>query len=226
MEICAGVLRTAVVEGRVGGIGFIGFVTSSVLQQHEKQDRNVECRPVYGAGHYYDGIHVPDGEGFKKEFPLLSRQDLCRWLLNVCAFVKKDCKMYTQQIQAAGLTCSLFLPRHYDENDRRYPVIYINGDVPVDEIIDEIERNGSEAAFVLLAVCPGNWNDDFTPWSAPAFRKGEDAPRGLADAYIARLTEEIKPHMDANFRTKPEPEYTALFGYSLGGLAAIYAIYV
>lgn len=133
--------------------------------------------------------------------------------------------MYTQQIQVAGLTCSLFLPQHYDENDRRYPVIYINGDVPVDKIINEVERNGSEAAFILLAVCSGNWNDDFTPWSAPAFRKGEDAPRGLADAYIARLTEEIKPYMDANFRTRPEPEYTALFGYSLGGLTALYAIY-
>lgn len=71
MEICAGVLRTAVVEGRVGGIGFIGFVARSVLQQHEKQDRNVERCSVYGAGHYYDGIHFPDGEGFKKEFLII-----------------------------------------------------------------------------------------------------------------------------------------------------------
>ena len=28
-----------------------------------------------------------------------------------------------------------------------------------------------------------------------------------------------------HYRTKPEPGHTALFGYSLGGLAAVYAIY-
>lgn len=31
--------------------------------------------------------------------------------------------------------------------------------------------------------------------------------------------------MDAHYRTKPEAENTALFGYSLGGLTAVYAIY-
>lgn len=31
--------------------------------------------------------------------------------------------------------------------------------------------------------------------------------------------------MDAHYRTKPEPQYTALFGYSLGGLTAVYALY-
>ena len=31
--------------------------------------------------------------------------------------------------------------------------------------------------------------------------------------------------MDAHYRTKPEPVHTALFGYSLGGLTAVYALY-
>lgn len=133
--------------------------------------------------------------------------------------------MQIQQIQIADYSCNLFLPKNYHENGRHYPVIYINGDVPVEEIINEIQRSGHEADFILLAVWPESWNDDFTPWSAPAFRKGEEAPAGRADVYISRLTSEIKPYMDANYRTKPEPEYTALFGYSLGGLAAIYAMY-
>lgn len=31
--------------------------------------------------------------------------------------------------------------------------------------------------------------------------------------------------MDTHYRTKPEPQHTALFGYSLGGLTAVYAVY-
>ena len=31
--------------------------------------------------------------------------------------------------------------------------------------------------------------------------------------------------MDMHYRTKPEPEHTALAGYSLGGLTALYALY-
>lgn len=48
---------------------------------------------------------------------------------------------------------------------------------------------------------------------------------GKADAYLKCLTKEIKPYMDAHYRTKPEPGQTALFGYSLGGLTAVYAVY-
>ena len=133
--------------------------------------------------------------------------------------------MQTQHIQIADMPCNLFLPKDYHESVRSYPVIYVNGDVPIQEIITEVNQAGYEADFILLSIQPGNWNDDFTPWSAPAFRKDEDAPAGLAGIYISRLTGAIKPYMDTNYRTKPEAENTALFGYSLGGLAAVYALY-
>ncbi|MCM1121480.1 MAG: alpha/beta hydrolase-fold protein [Eubacterium sp.] len=119
----------------------------------------------------------------------------------------------------------MFLPKGYYENNRNYPVIYVNGEMPIEEIITELSKAGQTADFILLSIKPGSWNDDFTPWSAPAFCKGEDAPSGKADAYLACLTEKIKPYMDNAYRTQPEPEHTALFGYSLGGLAAVYAIY-
>ncbi len=89
----------------------------------------------------------------------------------------------------------------------------------------ELVKIGAQADFLLLSVKPESWNDDFTPWAAPAFRAGEEAPQGRADAYLSCLTEKIKPYMDTHYRTKPEAEHTALFGYSLGGLTAVYAIY-
>lgn len=129
------------------------------------------------------------------------------------------------EIQIAGLSCKLYLPSSYDSTTEHYPVIYVNGEIAIEEVVEEVKKTGVGTEFLLLSIQPDNWNDDFTPWSAPAFRKGEGAPAGKADEYILRLTEEVKPYIDANYRTKPEPEHTVLLGYSLGGLSALYSIY-
>lgn len=134
--------------------------------------------------------------------------------------------MQIQEIQIAGMSCRLFLPLGYGKGIERYPVIYINGDVPISDILTILVKNKVQTDFLMLSVRPENWNDDFTPWGAPAFRKGETPPQGKAAAYIAKLTGQVKPYMDMNYRTMPEPEHTALFGYSLGGLTAIYSLYL
>lgn len=129
------------------------------------------------------------------------------------------------KIQIAGLSCNLYLPAGYNSTTEHYPAIYVNGEISIEEVISEVKKTGIDTEFLLLSIRPHDWNDDFTPWSAPAFRKGEKDPAGKADNYIRCLTEEIKPFIDANYRTKPEPKYTALLGYSLGGLAALYSCY-
>lgn len=123
------------------------------------------------------------------------------------------------------MDCRLYLPSDYYEGARRYPVIYVNGEISIEGILTKLVKEDGRTDFLLLSVKPSNWNDDFTPWAAPAFRKGEETPAGKADAYLSCLIKEIKPYMDAHYQTRPEPEYTALFGYSLGGLTAVYAVY-
>lgn len=130
-----------------------------------------------------------------------------------------------QELQIAGLCCSLYLPPAYHENEERYPTIYVNGDIPIEEILTELVKIGVRTEFLLLSIKPESWNDDFTPWAVPAFRTGEEAPQGRADAYLSCLTEKIKPYIDTHYRTKPEAAHTALFGYSLGGLTAVYTMY-
>lgn len=132
---------------------------------------------------------------------------------------------HIEELQIAGFCCRLYLPPDYDEGTERYPTVYVNGEIPLKEILTELVKIGLRTEFILLSIQPKNWNDDFTPWAAPAFRAGEEAPQGRADAYLSCLTKEIKPYMDTHYRTKPEPQHTALFGYSLGGLMAVYAIY-
>lgn len=130
-----------------------------------------------------------------------------------------------QEFQISNMTCHLCLPSDYNEGKKHYPTIYVNGEIPIEEIMTKLVNMSAETDFILLSIQPKNWNDDFTPWEAPAFRKGEGAPRGMADAYLSCLSNEIKPYIDAHYRTKAAPEDTALFGYSLGGLTAVYAIY-
>lgn len=130
-----------------------------------------------------------------------------------------------KELRISGMSCRLYVPPGYDDGEERYPVIYVNGEIPIEEIMTILVNKGVRTDFFLLSIKPESWNDDFTPWTAPAFRSGEEAPQGRADAYLSCLTEKIKPHMDMHYRTRPEPEHTALFGYSLGGLTAVYAIY-
>lgn len=132
---------------------------------------------------------------------------------------------HIEELQIAGLCCHLYLPPDYGEGTKRYPTMYVNGEIPLEGILTDLVDMGAQTDFLLLSIKPKNWNDDFTPWAAPAFRAGEEAPQGRADEYLSCLTKEIKSYMDAHYRTKPEPQDTALFGYSLGGLTAVYAIY-
>lgn len=133
--------------------------------------------------------------------------------------------VFLQELQIAGFDCRLYLPPDYDGSTKRYPTVYVNGELPLEGILNKLVKEAARTDFILLSVKPKSWNDDFTPWAAPAFRAGEEAPQGRADSYLSCLTKEIKPYMDAHYRTKPEAAHTALFGYSLGGLAAVYAIY-
>lgn len=128
-----------------------------------------------------------------------------------------------EEIQIADFSCILYLPDGYLFQTVRYPVVYINGEAPVREILAELKKADVPTQFLLLAIKPQNWNDDFTPWESPAFRKGEDAPKGNADLYIEKLAGKIKPYMDGHFRTKQED--CILLGYSLGGLTALYTLY-
>lgn len=129
------------------------------------------------------------------------------------------------QVTIAGLECQLYLPKEYENCTKRYPVVYVNGEIPLEAILEELKQKGTSPEFLILSIKPHSWNDDFTPWSAPAFREGEQAPLGKADDYIQKLTGEIKLYIDANYRTKKEPENSILIGYSLGGLAALYTLY-
>lgn len=76
--------------------------------------------------------------------------------------------------------------------------------------------------FTLAAISNLNWNRDLSPWETPEIRNNRHGFGG-ADEYISELTTSILPEICARLHEKPE--YTAIAGYSLAGLFALYAAY-
>ena len=77
---------------------------------------------------------------------------------------------------------------------------------------------------VKLAVIGGiNWDDEMSPWECPPLGKNDAPCTGGADKYLKKLTESIIPAIRAEL--SEEPAYTAIAGYSLAGLFAVYSLY-
>jgi predicted alpha/beta superfamily hydrolase len=71
----------------------------------------------------------------------------------------------------------------------------------------------------LLIVGAANSPDRLAEYTwTPCARQGG----GKACDYARFLTEELKPHVDAAYRTRPGREHTAVMGSSLGGLVSLY----
>lgn len=131
-----------------------------------------------------------------------------------------------QNLNICGQGCSLYLPADY-ETGGYYPVVYINGTDELPDILGILEAHFNKEcqSFLLLNVEMANWNDDMTPWPAPALTRKSGTFGGHAEVYLDTLAATIKPYIDLNYKTMPEPENTALIGYSLGGLTSLLALY-
>ncbi|MEM9303056.1 MAG: alpha/beta hydrolase-fold protein [Pseudomonadota bacterium] len=130
-------------------------------------------------------------------------------------------------------TIRIYLPPGYDTSDRRYPVLYMHdgqnlfddatayaGEWGVDEILDELARtDGLE--LIVVGVDNGGEHRmlELNPWDHPEFGPGE------GDAYLAFVTDVVKPWVDARFRTQPAADATGIMGSSMGGLISHYAAF-
>jgi predicted alpha/beta superfamily hydrolase len=95
----------------------------------------------------------------------------------------------------------------------------------VDETVASLVRSGRVEPVIVVGVSsrPDTRIDDYTPVPHPFERGGQRVPLGgKADAYGRFLVEELKPFVDANYRTRPDARDTALGGSSLGGLVSMY----
>lgn len=134
-------------------------------------------------------------------------------------------------------TITVYLPAGYDErDDRRYPVLYMHDGqnlfessrafIPgqhwrLAEAADE--AIGRRAAEPLIIVGIDNAGaariDEYTPTTDPKKKGG-----GRAADHARMLIEELKPAIDARYRTLSDRDRTAIGGSSLGGLDTLYLL--
>jgi alpha-glucosidase len=125
----------------------------------------------------------------------------------------------------------LYLPPDYATSTKRYPVLYMqdgqnlfdnvtsfSGEWQVDETLNTLFNQGNYGAIVVgIDNGGGERLNEYSPWVNPSYGGG------LGDEYADFLANTLKPYIDANYRTRPEPAMNALIGSSMGALISTYA---
>ena len=125
----------------------------------------------------------------------------------------------------------LYLPPDYYTSTKTYPVLYMedgqnlfdnatsfSGEWQVDETLNTLFAQGDYGAIVVgIDNGGGERLNEYSPWYNAFYNAGGDG-----DDYMLFVAETLKPYIDANFRTKPQPQYNALIGSSMGALISVY----
>ena len=140
-------------------------------------------------------------------------------------------------LRIAGLdrdrTVRLYLPPGYETSGKRYRVLYLYdgqnlfddatsyvGEWGVDESLDALAAEGLE--FIAVGIDHGAEKriHELNPWTPldPKY-----APNQGID-FLEFVVKQVKPFVDANYRTRPGRLDTAIGGSSLGGQMAHYAM--
>lgn len=131
-------------------------------------------------------------------------------------------------------TVRIWLPASYEKaRPQSYPVLYVHdgqnvfssagtnvafgwGSWELDKTSDELSRSGKMQEVILVAV-------DNSPVRYAEYG-GTGRLAGTNDAafanYTAFLLRELKPRIDALYRTQPEAAHTGLIGSSMGGICS------
>ncbi len=142
----------------------------------------------------------------------------------------------------------VWLPPSYETaRDRRYPVLYMhdgqnvfNPETSTHKIpwgVDEVmtcliaEDTVREAIVVAVWCHPTKRWAEFMPQKTSNFADPvavaqfvQQAGPFLSDHYLRFLVEELKPFVDATYRTLPAQPDTFVMGSSMGGMISLYAL--
>ena len=111
----------------------------------------------------------------------------------------------------------------YHSKEEGAPLIVLNTYTGDGESVHEAMKDVGCPDCNLLVIGNLRWDHDMTPWYCPPLSKDAEPCTGGADEYLELLTGEIMPA--ALERIKGVPAFTAVCGYSLAGLFAVYALY-
>ncbi|NMH58515.1 alpha/beta hydrolase [Alteromonas ponticola] len=126
----------------------------------------------------------------------------------------------------------IYLPPGYATSDTRYPVLYMHdgqnvfdsatsyvGEWEVDESLNQLADKGWQVPIVV-AINHGNEArvNELSPWHH------EKYPDVVGKAYAEFIVNQVKPEIDAQYRTLSGVSDTSVMGSSLGGLISHYML--
>ncbi len=195
---------------------------------------------------------LPGGHHNQASWALMLPQFL-RWAYAVRASAlqatgRVDGYQSVPSVSVAARNVDVWLPPSYDEHpQRRYPVLYMHDgqnlfdpalsytgvDWDVDGVMTRLIADGQ----VREAIVVGIWN---TPLRVQEYMPAQAVPEqptvlfeGMpplaradlrSDDYLRFVVEELKPAIDATYRTRPDRADTFVMGSSMGGLISAYAM--
>ena len=128
----------------------------------------------------------------------------------------------------------IYLPRGYEKTERRYPVLYMfdghnvfyNSHATYGRswgMKEFLEKSGLPLILVAVECNPEGFRrlSEYSPWSFTFLHAGRI--EGQGSLTMDWITRELKPEIDAEFRTLPDRDHTLIAGSSMGGLISLYA---
>ena len=132
----------------------------------------------------------------------------------------------------------IYLPESYDKNkDKRYPVMYMfdghnvffDSDATFGKSwgMNKYMTTTKKDLIIVAVECNHEGNmrlQEYCPFTYENATHGKI--KGKGKTYMKWLITELKPYIDANYRTLPDRLNTIIAGSSMGGLMALYAVCV
>lgn len=128
----------------------------------------------------------------------------------------------------------IYLPDGYDGVEDRYSVMYMfDGHNLFSDKEASYGKSWGLAEYldgtrtrliVAAAECNHEGNCRLSEYSPFDFMMRGEKIRGRGKQYMDWLVKTFKPYIDANYRTLPDREHTAIGGSSMGGLMTVYAL--
>ncbi len=149
------------------------------------------------------------------------------------------------QLESKDRQVFIYFPSDYSSNNSSYPVIYVqtaqdlfnlsdldNGNWVINRELLDFYSADFEQEHIIVGVVsdPVLYWEEHSPWVNEHMYLWVDpyeanrSEGGRGDDYLDFIVNTLKPYIDANYRTLPDQENTAIAGRRTGGLFSIYAV--
>lgn len=122
----------------------------------------------------------------------------------------------------------IYLPPDYEVSDKNYPVLYMHdgqnlfysetsfaGSWGLEKTLDDMCNSNKHEGLIVVGIDNAGKNRmrEYNPWMELG---------GKGSLYSDFIINTLKPHIDTNYRTKKEKDFTGIMGSSMGAYISLY----